>query len=269
MRSLPAALVLLLVTIAQPARGHDLVGVWELSRLDNVPPADTPPYGAYNVLVAFGRDGSLRLMTSLEDEPAAGKYELSGDAFKGWLGLTNDRAGRARFAWATSDRFELTYPDELMASFRRVSTEPTLPRAPEFRCVPVTIRGANYDASHVALAKRLLDQAATADRPKQLFGAWMATRAEGSSRFSVRLVLGTDGILKMCAVDASAPADQPGRFAKAPYSVREGHIVSHVLACGDPVLYSIKDDELVVGQSDPTRFQRERDAGRALAGCKE
>jgi hypothetical protein len=263
-------LITLLVGLApsQATPPSSLVGLWELSRWDNVPRPEAPPYGLFNLQVVFSRDGTLRFVTPHDQEPAEGEYKVQGQTFKGWLGLTNDLSGRADLAWATRERFELTYPDGSVATFVRLSPEAVLPPKPLFRCVPVTVRGVDYLPEHVALAKRLLDRKAAEERlPEDLIGTWLKEGEHDGVRTSIWLTFGADGVVDRCTVVKGKYSPPSARRTKDSYSVREGHLLSGLFACGDPIKFQIKDKTLTLGSEGESVLHREA-SERDVDDCK-
>jgi hypothetical protein len=229
---------------APQAGAPSLEGSWELTRFDDVPPPEAPPEGLFNSQVVFSGSGTLQVLTPLQPEPSKGEYALHEGNFRGWLGLTNDPSGSASLAWATPDRFELTYPDGSVASFRRLSADTAMPAQPVFHCVPLTVRGIDYDADQVALAKRLLDHRVPATPPRELLGTWTHTRVSEGTHTLVRLTFGGDGVVSRCTVMRGQYPPASARASRAAYSVQDGHLLSELFACGDPLPFRVKGEAL-------------------------
>ena len=207
-------------------------------------------------------------MTPMDQEVSEGRYELNGGTFRGWLGLTNDVSGRARLLWATGDRFELIYPDGTVASFRRQQGPAAMPGQPRFRCVPVTIRGVDYDLRRVARAKKLLDDLVPSPPPQELLGTWSDTQEVGGRHTSRRLTFGRDGVVESCTLTEEQYSPARTYRSKATYTVWKGHLVSELFACGDPVPFRVEPSRLVLQASGRIAFRRQSREGGAVENCR-
>jgi hypothetical protein len=252
-----------------PPSTPTLEGRWELSRFDDVPVPEAPPDGMSNLQVAFSRDGTIRTMTHLDREPRVGRYQLEGSDFSGWLGLTNDTVGRGKLSWATDNRFELTYPDGTVASFRRVSSDATLPSKPRWHCIPVTVRNVDYDAERVVRAKRLLDRAARETPPSTLLGAWRWNGRDGGAETSVHIRFGKNGVVTRCTVETYQFSPRQAHTTTADYSVADGFLMSELFGCGEPTSFRITaQDELVLDLDGEFRLRRDAEATSNAQTCE-
>lgn len=169
------------------AGDNRLVGVWEFSRFDNVPPTEAPdPDSVANALYIFYNDreliyfypgGEIKLPDSRGNLPFKGRvpYELNGNQFHGFLGLTNDLSGAAEVTFPVENEFEVRYPDGSIAVLTRISKDPTSFNVPKLHCVPLTVRGFNYDAENIEGVRREIRVATrNLDFESRILGRWQS-----------------------------------------------------------------------------------------------
>jgi len=93
------------------------------------------------------------------------------------------------------------------------------------------------------------------------------TEAKNGVRRSVSLRFGADGMMDSCTVVEGGYSGPSKHRSRDGYSVREGHLLSNALACGDPAPLRIQGQTLTLGGEDGIVLHRQA-ADEAVDGCK-
>ncbi|MBN8214945.1 MAG: hypothetical protein J0M09_18625 [Xanthomonadales bacterium] len=231
-----------------------LVGVWELSRFDNLHPIDAPePDGVPNMLyifynkrelIYFYPGGAKKLPDTRKNLPFKERipYELDGNKFHGFLGLTNDLSGAAEVSFPADDEFEVHYPDGSVAVLTRVSKDPASFKAPRLHCVPLTVRGFNYDPNQVATVRQETRNAARNEAfENSILGGWQSY-SDDPNRIIVRIDFEPKNRIRNTIMDSGQPDQEPFVF-EGSFSVKGSYLVSD-RQCFSPEKIWFEGDEL-------------------------
>lgn len=231
-----------------------LVGVWEFSRFDNLHPADAPdPDGMANALYIFYNDheliyfypgGEIKLPDSRNNLPFKGRipYELNGTKFRGFLGLTNDLSGTAEVTFPSDHEFEVKYPDGAIGVFTRISEDPASFDTPRLHCVPLTVRGFNYDQIEVETIRRELRSAVkNTVLESSIVGRWQSY-SDDPTRVVVTIDFESSKQFTNVIVDPKTPNREP-YILKGSFSVVGSYLVSD-RQCFSPEKIWLENGEL-------------------------
>jgi hypothetical protein len=251
-------LLLALAACSDPSSARDarLVGVWELSRFDNLRPIDSPGPGEMaNILYVFHNDHELAYFLPGEPEKIRDSrgnlpfkdrapYELAGDDFHGFLGLTNDLSGAAHVYFPAEGEFEIRYPDGSIAVLKRISANPAVYATPALHCVPQTIRGHDYDPVRVAQVREAMRTGSRDPATEQrLQGRWRSA-PKGEMGVVAWLEFGPAGSLQTARTRARMYDNGP-ELQTSTYTVRASHLVLEN-QCHDPAKVAFDGDELLI-----------------------
>ena len=231
-----------------------LVGVWEFSRFDNVPPTEAPdPDNVANMLYIFYDDreliyfypgGEIKLPDSRGNLPFKGRvpYELNGNQFHGFLGLTNDLSGRAEVSFPGENEFEVRYPDGSIAVLTRISKDPASFNVPKPHCVPLTVRGFDYDAKQIESVRRELRVATrNLELESRIVGRWKSY-SDDPKRIVVTIDFEPNNSFRNTIADPDRPDGEP--FAlEGSFRVEGSYLISD-RQCFSPERIWFEGDEL-------------------------
>ncbi len=207
----------------------DLVGTWELVRVDGLKPRDVPP-GDYfpKLIVELGEGGRMKYWTVGEQgKPSEGTYSIRKGKFDGWLGLSNDLDTPRPLTVPSDGWMELSYPDGFVATFHRIAS----PQDVHSGCAFFTVAGYDYDAQQVARLKEATFHFRPEPVPPRLIGKWQAVRGS-ADQGSVELDLTLRADSAHLVVRSIDPPTGTLLDAEGSLEVSGEYLRSSALACG-------------------------------------
>ncbi len=240
---------------AAPPERADLVGTWELERVDGVAPADAPPAGYRNLVVQFSADGRLRYGYPGDASGAAtGPYSLRNGELHGSMGLSNDLDSPRKVETPAKGWLELTFPDGFVATFRKADES----REITPHCVFFTVAGRDYDPDQVRRFKDGMFHFRPEPVPSELQGVWQAQMGQ-SGEGAVALRLEIDSASARFVLRSVEPVEETLLDDKEPLEVSGDLLRSRALSCGAVQQFSVVNGvlELRANTERPLRLGRQ------------
>lgn len=251
--------LLLLVTSAArlpAATGRpELLGTWELERIDGVEPADAPPSGYQNLVVRFSADGRMRFWYPGDESGASeGPYAVADGQLHGWMGLSNDLDTPRRVETPAEGWLEISFPDGFVATFRKADADRDLTP----HCVFFTVVGRDYDAEQVRRFKEAMFRFRPQPVPPELLGAWQAQMGQAGYG-SVDLRIEIDASAARFVLRSLEPAEEVLSDDREPLEVSGSFLRSRALSCGAVQRYAVVNGvlELTASAERPLRLGRQ------------